>query len=432
MIRFQKQKLLYIAVFCLLLFLMGINTTHFYQKFFPYISKINDFAHYYIATRIFIENGNPYKEDLGLQYKKYGFLLSHEAKESGTIAPNPPTFFYLFLPFAIFDSHIASTGWFIFQLACLFYILFLTKWLFKDFFLNFDWFFFCFIVASSSWLYSHLRHSQLGLLLTALIFTAFALKRTDHHISSCLLIATAGMIKLFPFILLPWFVYKRDMRIQSVIKIIIITFGYSALIFFLTGYDNWIQYYTYSLSSLPSVSFGLYGNYSLPSCIGNFILAAYPDHITPSVSQNVMNFSHLAGLLLLTICYVIALRGMNSPEVELSFLIVAMLICQNRTLGHYFVLLIFPIATAWGICLKKRSVSYYIVFFIFYLFINQLHLHSSKRFLQLLPPSIFFRLFLNYIPLLGLFSLMVILLLYSKTMIFRNSAGASNQLGLEI
>ena len=49
------------------------------------------FAHYYIASQIFLAGENPYARNLAPLYPKYGF--TYDGETGTVVAPNPPTFF---------------------------------------------------------------------------------------------------------------------------------------------------------------------------------------------------------------------------------------------------------------------------------------------------------------------------------------------------
>ena len=51
----------------------------------------DDFAHYYIAERIFLAGENPYAQNLAPLYPQYGFI--YDGETGFVVAPNPPTFF---------------------------------------------------------------------------------------------------------------------------------------------------------------------------------------------------------------------------------------------------------------------------------------------------------------------------------------------------
>ena len=216
---------------------------------------------------------------------------------------------------------------------------------------------------------------------------------------------------MFPFVLLPWFLFRRKANKSYYLKQLTFVLGFSILIFISTDFTNWINYYKYSLSSLPAGSFGMYGNYSLPSFVGNLILAEYDFNPTPRVYQLSMAIGHITGLFLLIIIYYIVLKKMNNSVIEFSILIVAMLICGNRTLSHYFVFLIIPFTMAFALSLHRKTISSFVILFIIFLFLNLFGLHNSQQLLMVFKDTLFTRLYLHYMPLFGLFAFMLFLFL---------------------
>jgi hypothetical protein len=70
----------------------------------PYRTNENDFAHYYVSSRLLLEGKNPYSTPMKPLYDQYGLHFD----EAIPFATNPPLLLLLFLPFTIFSpkSHI--------------------------------------------------------------------------------------------------------------------------------------------------------------------------------------------------------------------------------------------------------------------------------------------------------------------------------------
>src|SRR5258706_404626 len=54
----------------------------------------------------------------------------------------------------------------------------------------------------------HFTESQTQLLIGALLLAALALLLKGRPTTACLTVVAAGLLKLFPFVLLPWFVWR--------------------------------------------------------------------------------------------------------------------------------------------------------------------------------------------------------------------------------
>ena len=367
----------------------------------PERSSRDDFAHYYIASQIYLSGQNPYAENLAPFYKTYGFIYEGE---TGTVtAPNPPPFFFLFAPVAMLGSNQAFYAWLAVQFFCLVFILWSTRWLLKEDLSTRGWLFLCAAVVGSQWIYGHFFHSQVGLLLVALAQAALCLNRLGKYTHACVLIALAGLIKIFPFVLLPWFLFREKEKYRFNASRIIISAAFIFLWFFITGIQNWIDYYNFSFRYLLDGSFGIGYNYSLPSFIVNPVYAAYEFKPPQEIVQVWPRIGAASGLIVLAICYLLSFWRLEDRDIEFCFLISAMLLCGARTLGHYFVFLIFPIAVAFAKTPQALSKKLLLILVLIFLALN-LHDLSALSFLFI---NRYVFLMFNYIPLYGLIGLML-------------------------
>lgn len=361
----------------------------------------DDFAHYYIAGQIFLAGENPYARNLAPLYQQYGF--TYDGETGSVVAPNPPIFFLLFAPIALLKPGPAFIAWLAIEIICLAFSLWLTRRLLKNALATRGWLFLCAAIVGSQWVYGQFYHSQVGFLLAALVLAAFALHQQEKYLLAAGLVALAGLIKLFPFILLPWFVLREKNGYKLRAGRVLFTAGFILGLIFLTGIKNWLDYYHFSFRYLIDGSFGIGDNYSLPSFIVNFVYAAY-DFKPPSDIAGIWSTIGVAGgLIFLAVSYTFCLLAFNDRESEFCFLILAMLVSSARTLSHYFVFLIFPIAVAFASTSKfesKRSFGLMVLIFL------ALNLHDLRA-IEFIFINRYIFLICNYIPLYGLVALMI-------------------------
>ena len=367
----------------------------------PERSARDDFAHYYIAGKIYLSGQNPYDENLALRYAAHGFI--YDGETGYVTAPNPPSFYFLFAPLAMLSPGQAFYAWLSIEILCLIFILWSTQWLLKDELSAKKWMVWCAAIVCSQWVYGHFYHSQAGLFLVVLVQGAFCLHRLAKYTPACLVIVLAGFIKIFPFVLLPWFVLREKKKYKFCAHRIIISTAVVCLLFLLTGVQNWIDYYNFSFRYLLDGSFGIGYNFSLPSFVVNQVYAAYQFKPPPEVIQVWPRIGVAVGLIALALSYWLSFKHLRDLELEFSFLITAMLLSGARTLGHYLVFLIFPIAVAFARATHTASKRPLLILGIIFLALNFLDLSL----ISFLFTNRHIFLVFNYIPLYGLVGLMV-------------------------
>ncbi|MGD8471472.1 MAG: glycosyltransferase family 87 protein [Desulfobacterales bacterium] len=361
----------------------------------------DDFAHYYIAGQIFLEGKNPYARNLAPLYQQYGF--TYDGETGSVVAPNPPTFFFLFAPIALLKPGPAFIAWLAFEIIGLAFSLWLTRRLLQNGLTTRGWLFLCAAIVGSQWVYGQFFHSQVGFLLVALVLAAFALHQQEKYLPAAGLVALAGLIKLFPFILLPWFVLREKSGYKIRAGRMLFTAGFILGLIFLTGIKNWLDYYHFSFRYLIDGSFGIGYNYSLPSFVVNFVYAIYDFRPPSNIAEIWSTIGVAGGLIFLTFSYILCLLAFDDRESEFCFLILAMLVSGTRTLGHYFVFLIFPIALAFARTSKFESKRPFLLMVLIFLALN---LHDLRA-IQFIFLNRYIFLIFNYIPFYGLLALMI-------------------------
>jgi hypothetical protein len=168
----------------------------------PARSTQNDFAHYYVTSRLALDGRNPYGVPLEPLYAAQGFAYQAEVP----VATNPPTLLWLFAPLALLPSRAAYWVWTAVQAISLAAILALTRRLLRERLSARAWRFVAAGTLASATVYWHFVYAQWQLPLAALVLAAFAWQAAGKHTLACLTIAAAALIKLYPAVLLPWFV----------------------------------------------------------------------------------------------------------------------------------------------------------------------------------------------------------------------------------
>lgn len=306
----------------------------------------NDFAHYYVSSRALLDGENPYAVSLADRYTAWGF----EFDERIPHATNPPPLLWLFAPFAALSPLAACLAWQSVQLAALLAMLWLTWSLTRGRISPAGLALAAVVLLWSCPLYWHVYHGQVQLLLGAMLLAAFWLHRRRNHSGACALVACAGLLKLFPLVLLPWFLWTTGERRTRKLARAAAVGAAIALAVLLSGPQLWGDFVHGGMQIIASNAVNRTFNFSLPSLLGNLTYAWFDFAPPESAVQLSRRVGMLAGLALIGWGYAVCLRGRADRERQFSLLCLAMLAGGITMWGHYLVMLLFPaVVVALGI-----------------------------------------------------------------------------------
>lgn len=310
----------------------------------------NDFAHYYVSSKAYLTGqGDVYRVDLGDQYDR---LSWKELDEPVFRASNPPGLLILFSLFALLPPNIAFWLWIVVQLACLVAIYCLSKRLLRDRLSDQQ---FKFVVAAFLALpivEAHFYYSQVQLLLVVLVLMAFDQSRRGNHISACTWICVAALLKVFPVVLLPWFVWNSgrnqspDSNGNKLLSIrsraVICSVSFLGAGFMLLGPQLWLDFFSYASPGISvwAKSFPSYTISSFFAKIGIVVTGSNSTQLT-----NILFFVGLGfSLTLVGWLYSRIFREQRDAILEFATLNMMMLLCGTTCWLHYLVFIFFPFA----------------------------------------------------------------------------------------
>jgi hypothetical protein len=297
-----------------------------YVHLMPQAAHASDFSHYYLSGRMLLEGRSPYATPLVKIAKQYDLVLSPDSA-TGT---NPPLLQWLFAPFAMLRPPAAFWLWSLLQAAALGVILWLTRLLLAERLTTRAWrFVVCGAVASVPMLI-HFTEAQTQLLIGALMLAALALLLNGRPTAACLTAVAAGLLKLFPFVLLPWFVWRGGRTWRQRAGLAIVSLGVIVLGVVVSGPSLWQDFIQHGL---PSV------RYWSQNFIFNYCLAAFVAHCGGSWTPGL-----IAGCLAIAGAYLLCVRLREDKEAQFCLLSMAMLAGGTTSWSHYMVLAIFPVA----------------------------------------------------------------------------------------
>jgi len=303
----------------------------------PSRAQQNDFAHYYVSSRLLLHGENPYRQSLLDQFSVCGFT---ELDEKVVQATNPPTLLYLFAPLAALPPETAFYGWALLQGVCLALIVGLTCLLLREQLSRNAMMVLGVLAVASPAVYYHFYYSQCQLLLGALLLGAFYAKRKGLDTSACLLAATAGVLKIFPLAFLPWFIWrsKRPYRTGA------ITVAVAGAAMLLSGPQLWIDFWTYGKPYIVNWSLGSPHGHSLTTLLMRIGLILQQAHHIEGARGAFSAVGVVAGSSMLLYVYSIIYRKVGDAETQFCLLSVAVLCASFCCWVHYHVMLIFPVA----------------------------------------------------------------------------------------
>jgi len=373
----------------------------------PTRARENDFAHYYLSGRVLLDGGNPYRAAAGPLYRQYGFFRDERA--GAVVDANTPVLTWLFAGVAWLPARSAFAVWVGFEVVCLAWILWLTcrqlRGQLTPRAARFVWL----GALASAPVYWHFYYSQVQLLLGAILLTAFACQRSGRYVLACLIAVIAGLLKLYPFLLLPWFLWRggagiRDRAVRTLACVL-----WTGLVVVASGWHLWLDFFQRGVPLVVAAVNNNTFNFSVPSLVTNFGYAPSGFNPSPETARLWWTMGAVAGLGIMVAAYLWCLRARLEPAAEFGFLCTAMLLGSPTVWGHYYVLLIFPFAVAVTRWRGRSPVVRLAWIGGVWLLLNNLCNFSSVWEGGWLDRHLYVKLLVNYFPMYGALGLAALL-----------------------
>ena len=323
---------------------VALATLPRYATLMPQAARASDFSHYYLTCRALLEGHSPYTTSLAPMAEKYGLVLSPD----NTFGGISPGLQWLFAPFAILDPGSAFWLWSLLQALSLAVMLWCTRRLLAGRLSARAWrFLVCGAVASVPMLI-HFTESQAQLLIGALLLLALVWQCAGRPVAACLAVVAAGLLKLFPFALLPWFVWRggRTWRERAILAGVSLTaIGVTVIA---SGPALWGDFLQHGLRVVDYWSRNFMFNYCLASLVKH--------------SGGTWSAGLVVGFVSLAMAYALCLRLREDREAQFCLVSLAMLAGGTTTWSHYMVLTIFPVAVVAARVAANPSSAWVLVF----------------------------------------------------------------------
>jgi len=302
----------------------------------------NDFALYYLTSELVRDGQPPYVTDLGPLYAKYGF---HPAPELPHVTgAYPPLFLRLFVPITWLPPRAGFVAWVAVEIACLLVVLWLTRRLLREELPAWAWWCVCAAAVWSDTVLVHFGYSQMGLLLAALVLGGFALLRAGRPAAACWLVVSAGSLKLFPFVLLPWFIWRGADTWRGRCRLAFFAAASVAGLVVVSGVGLWREFIHDGLPALKTVAVGSLKSVTLPAWIVNLGVAMWDFSPPATVMHWLWVLAIVVALGVVVTAWLLCCRARGDVNAQFALMSVAMIAGGLYGWPHYFVLLIFPVA----------------------------------------------------------------------------------------
>ena len=315
----------------------------------PSRANQNDFAHYYLSSRLLIDGSEPYRTPLEPLYAAHGFVFDARIPT----ATNPPPLLWLVAPFSLMSPKWAYWMWAGLNGMSLAACLVMCRHFACPDLPAKIWWFAVVAVVWSFPVFEHFAFSQVQLELAALLLGAFGLQRSGKPGAACALASVAAVLKLFPVLLLPWFVFYSASNWRAAVRRASIVAAVVAVIVMATGLTLWKDFIQYGLPVISTGVMNQWGNQSLPSLVLNLASAGQQFDLVPAASRTWWIIASLVGVLLLAMSYGLIWFKPRDSRLSFGLLLVAMVISGTTAWRHYFVILIWPALLAVELAWKR-------------------------------------------------------------------------------
>ena len=405
--RFKAQNTLYERVL-LCLILLACVVMGIYRIIVVLPSRIhqNDFAHYYVSSESLLRGKNPYQVDFKEAYKTHNFVFDERIYG----ATNPPTLIWLFSPLVYLTPSHAFWTWMVIQSLSLIGIFWLLGRLLQDKLQTKTWWLICGVLLISLPLHYNYYFSQVQLLLLALVLMAYLLKKRGWNQLALVCVVVAGMIKIYPLVLVPWFIWRSTGNCWRRVFYTMEALLLGSAIVYATKPDLWVSFLGTSLQIIRENVINQTSNYSLPSLIVNSAYALYNFQPPPSFGPLFFTVSVFSGIAVILAGYVIICFDgyRRNYDLQFSILCTAMIIGNITSWGHYLVFLIFPVSTGILSSLHKTSAEQ----ILYVVIAGTLTLAGAEH--LLMRGNLLFNVFIHYVP---LYAMLLLFVLLSRTLL---------------
>lgn len=361
----------------------------------PSHARQNDFAHYYLSSRLLIEGKDSYRTRLQPLYDEFGFSFDDRIPN----ATNPPPLLWIIVPFSLPGTTVAHWLWSAFNGLSLAACLVMTRRMACANWPKRLWGLAVAVVLWSYPVFDHFAFSQVQLELAALLLGAFGLQRSGRPGAACALATLAATLKIFPVLMLPWFVFYSANGWREILRRIVIVGTVSLLIVATTGWALWQGFIEFGLPIISKGTINQWGNQSLPSLVLNIAATRWDFELSQDALRMWWLMASATGAVSILTSYLLVWATNGEARVKFSVLLFAIVVSGTTAWTHYFVFLIWPAIVAVDLTLRNPSHGRLVVT---RLMIGLLVIPVGNLLASMLrEPPVLVNVLLSYVPLFG-------------------------------
>lgn len=275
----------------------------------------------------------------------------------------PPFDIIFYIPLGILPFSFASKIWIILSIAAVALTIYLTAKIYKISLLSTYNILLMGLICLSFPLKFTLGMGQLNNVILGFIAISFYYLNTKKHIYSGFILAFPILLKFFPLLIIPYFVYIRRWKI--VIAFIASVICFMLLTCILLTFPVVINYFQNILPELLSSWKGDYYNQSL----SGVLIRIFPDRILSNYLRIIISLV----LLLITLFSIFVFKQKSQKRINLEFAAILTLsvLINNFSWQHHFVFLLLPyLIVLYTLYREKVSSIFYSALAISYILIS--------------------------------------------------------------
>jgi hypothetical protein len=301
-----------------------------------------DFSHYYISSRALIEHQDVYSVDFRDAFERYRF-----AYNDGIPRPtNPPLLIWLFALFAWMAPIHAFWSWALFQAVSCVVIMWMMKRALAEYSSTLVWPLSCAALLLSTGLYLNFMLSQVQLPLLAMILGAYLFHKERRVLTALTIVIIAGMIKLYPLVFVPWFIWRSTTIARKRIIYALYALVLACGIIYASGLNLWIDFLKTGMPIIRNAAINGPGNYSLPALFVQLGYSLYGFVPPRGVERHLMTAGGFVGMGIILSAYVSFFWTKGRRDLEFALLCIVSVLGGITAWPHYLIFLLFPFSLA--------------------------------------------------------------------------------------